>query len=71
MNELETVEEKTEFILTPKIKETIIDFLKGIGLKPAQCELIRAFLKVCKGQVKFEASNAELAKLRIINGKKN
>ncbi|HEY0428429.1 MAG TPA: hypothetical protein VGC76_11665 [Pyrinomonadaceae bacterium] len=61
MNEPETIEEKTELTLTPKIIEAIINFLKAIGLKPAQCELIRAFLKVCEGQIKFEASNAELA----------
>lgn len=38
-------------------------FRELVGLKPAQCELIRAFLIVSKGQVEFEASFYDLAKV--------
>jgi hypothetical protein len=38
-------------------------FRELVGLKAAQCELIRAFLIVSKGQIEFEASNYDLAKV--------
>ncbi len=39
------------------------ELLKKLGLKPNQCELIRAFISVSKGQTNFEVSRAELARI--------
>lgn len=37
------------------------EFFKELGLKPAQRELIRAFIVISKGQTHFEVSNNDLA----------
>lgn len=36
---------------------------RKLGLKPNQCELIRAFISVSKGETNFEVSHAELAQI--------
>lgn len=44
-------------------EKTVNQLLKEFNLKPAQCQLIRAFLIASKGRSEFEASNNDLAKI--------
>lgn len=44
-------------------EKAFAELFKELGLKPAQCELIRAFLIVSNGQDMFEASFVDLAKV--------
>ncbi len=39
------------------------ELFKKLGLKPNQCELIRAFIAASKGETYFEVSRAELAQI--------
>lgn len=39
------------------------ELFKKLGLKPNQCELIRAFIVASKGETSFEVSRAELAQI--------
>ncbi len=47
------------------LKDDVIlsGLFRKLGLKPNQCELIRAFISVSKGETNFEVSRAELAQI--------
>jgi hypothetical protein len=51
--------EQTESYI--KYEEALGKFFKELELNPNQCQLIRAFILVSKGETEFEASFAELA----------
>ena len=46
-----------------RYEQAFNELFKEVGLKPAQCQLIRAFLAVSEGKSEFEASDFDLAKV--------
>lgn len=59
----EESENKTELNKFIEYEKAFAELFKELRLKPAQCELIRAFLTVSKGQTVFEASFLDLARV--------
>ncbi len=52
---MENVKTRYEVVLS--------ELLRKLGLKPNQCQLIRAFITASKGETNFEVSRSELAKI--------
>lgn len=59
----EEIENKSELENFIKYEKAFAELFKELRLKPAHCELIRAFLAVSKGQTEFEASFLDLARV--------
>ena len=57
--------EENEILLEKFIgyEEAFAELFRELGLKAAQCELVRAFLIVSNGQIEFEASYFDLAQV--------
>lgn len=45
------------------LEKIFFELFRELGLKPAQCQLIRAFLVASNGEIEFEASNTDLAQI--------